>query len=114
MSELITLNGIDETSILPPQMAAVILGLTSNIKTRGRKALAGICVDGILNGEPTAALLVALTIGVAGYITRLPGATGDVIPGTWSRKTNVFHPFISGIADVLLGTMRRRKPGVGI
>lgn len=100
--------------LLPTQMAGVILALTNHLKTRGRKAFAGFCTDALVDGVLVSGAISALIACAAAYITRVTGSTGDLVPGTWSRKTNTFHPFISGIADTILGTMRRRKIGVGI
>jgi hypothetical protein len=113
--ENITLAGTDTTGeLLPTQMAAVALALTTHLKTRGRKAIAGFCTDALVDGVLVSGAISALIGFAAAYVTRVTGSTGDLVPGTWSRKTNTFHPFISGIADTIMGTMRRRKIGVGI
>lgn len=113
--ENITLVGGDTLGeLLPTQMAGVVLALTNHLKTRGRKAIAGFCTDALVDGVLVSGAISALIAFAAAYITRVTGSTGDLVPGTWSRKTNTFHPFISGIADTIMGTMRRRKIGVGI
>lgn len=114
-TENIPLVGADVIGeLLPTQMAGVVLALTNHLKTRGRKAIAGFCTDALLDGVLVSGAISALILYAAAYITRVTGSTGDLVPGTWSRKTNTFYPFISGIAATILGTMRRRKIGVGI
>lgn len=111
----ISLVGVDVIGeILPTQMAAVALALTTHLKTRGRKAIAGFCTDALVDGVLISGAISSLIGFAAAYVTRITGSTGDLVPGTWSRKTSTFYPFISGIANTVMGTMRRRKIGVGI
>ncbi len=107
-------SGVAVDDAFPNQMAAVILGITSALKTRGRKAIAGFVDTSAVAGLLTGGALIQLALAMSIYVSHLHGSTGDLVPGTWTRATNTFHPFIGGVADAILGTMRRRKPGIGI
>jgi hypothetical protein len=53
-----------------------------------------------------------LVTAATAYITTIGGGGVNLIPGVVD-KNHVFHAFTSGVVDTLLGSMRRRKIGVG-
>lgn len=104
--------GTDTQDPLPNQMAAVILGKVLGRRGFGRKFFAGIS-EGAQSGGTLIGSLVTTLVGVAtAYITPHGGGAIWLTPGVIDSAHN-FHAFTSGVVDVLLGSMRRRKIGVG-
>jgi hypothetical protein len=56
----------------------------------------------------------ALASLLAAYLTPFEGIGGGTITPGVLDKNESFRPFVSGLVSSVLGTMRRRKPGVGI
>lgn len=112
-SEPYTKVGTDAASEgLPLQSAAVILGKVDNYRAFGRKFFPAITEVNQLFGNAVAGLITAMTQAAVGYISAQISGGISLTPGILG-KTGVFHAFVSGVVDGILGTQRRRKAGVG-
>lgn len=99
---------------LPNQSAVVLIAKSAGIHGVGRKFLAGLSETQQVAGTMIAGIAVDLALVLANYITPFTGiGGGTIIPGVLD-KTGTFRPFVGGFVSSLLGSMRRRKPGVGI
>lgn len=95
-------------------MSVVLVGKGAGLRKVGRKFLGVIgevCVSGnSLVGNYVTYAAAAL----AAYLTAFTGIGGGTItPGIVDKLGN-FVPFVGGFVSSLLGSMRRRKPGLGI
>lgn len=99
---------------LPNAVAIVLLGKAPGLRHVGRKFLSAIPENlTTANALVGAGITYAASVLLA-YITPFTGIGGGVItPGVIDVVGN-FHPFTGGIVSSLLGSMRRRKPGIGI
>jgi hypothetical protein len=107
------IDGTDIADSLPFQAALVLVGKAVGKRAMGRKFIAGLTegtqAAGVLTvtaAAHAAALLVA-------YITPFEGLGGGTITPGILTKAGTFAPFVSGLVSSVLGSMRRRKPGVG-
>ena len=99
---------------LPNQMAAVITANTPRPKSRGRKFLPGFVETAAIGGDLITAALTALTTALNHYIADETVADTDVLsPGVPRAGVNEFLEFTNGEVNSIMGTQRRRKPGVG-
>jgi hypothetical protein len=108
-----SVTGGSSGDALPNQVAAVMLGKVVGRRGFGRKFWSGISEVQQVSGSLVAGAIGHLVNLAAAYIA--PQTSGALVltPGVWD-KTNQFHGFTSAVVDVLLGTMRRRKIGVGL
>lgn len=109
----LTASGASASDALPGTMAGVVLGKSSGYRGFGRKFLSGILEADQTNGSIQSTLISLFTTFVAAYIATVWEGACALDPGTYNLKTETFHPFASGVVDILLGTQRRRKPMVG-
>ncbi len=102
------------TSMLMNAGAWVLIGKALGIRKMGRKFFSGLPTTMVANNTLTVTGLVYAAQALAGYLTPFTGLGGGTItPGVWGKDA-AFHPFVGGVVSAFLGTMRRRKPGVGI
>ena len=104
----------DVNEALPNQMAATVRATTPRPRSYGRKFIPGFTEGhqdgGILSGTAT----TALANFVADYIDDIDlGAVGALSPGVPRTNEEVFLDFITGVVNDVMGTQRKRKPGVG-
>lgn len=100
--------------MMPNFVAAVILGLVTGSHSRGRKFFSG-WIESAVNGNILiTAPLAALVTAALNYVSPYEPITGSILTPGIIDKTGTFRPFTSGVVASLLGTMRRRKPGLGI
>lgn len=110
-----TIEGTGIQDPLPNQMAAVARGVTNRPKTFGRKFLYGWVETCALGGDLITAALTALADFVDLYIEDIDmGTVGALSPGVVRTGVDDFRDFRSGVANSIMGTQRRRKPGVGV
>lgn len=106
--------GANEGDVLPNLVAATIIGKVTGSKGFGRKFFSGISeaqttVDALIAGA-----LANMALAALAYVSPVLGdGTDRLDPGLW-MKDEAFHTFSTGVVSSLLGTMRRRKPGLGI
>lgn len=99
---------------LPNLVSAVIVGKVPFQRGFGRKFFSGM-VESMCAGDALISnALIALGGAALAYVSVYFGSNSGVLgPGIF-KKDNTFHAFSQGFASSLLGTMRRRKPGLGI
>ena len=95
-------------------LAIVFIGVASSFHGHGRKFISGLA-EATVSGNVIAAGAVAdMATALAHYIGVYTSVhSGTLTPGVLD-KAGGFHSFSSGFVSSLLGTMRRRKPGIGI
>ena len=98
----------------PNQIAPVLIAHTIRPKSRGRKFLMGF-VDTAANGSSlVSGALTALANALAVYLADEVVTTGNVLsPGVPRTNVNTFLELSTGAVNSVVGTQRRRKPGVG-
>jgi hypothetical protein len=107
-------DGVAEAEPLPYQSALVLIGKAAGLRGIGRKFISGIGEDYGSAGVMIASYLIDAALVLAAYVTPFEGLGGGTITPGILDKSGSFRPFVSGWVSSLLGTMRRRKPGVGI
>lgn len=95
-------------------VAAVLIAKAPGIRAIGRKFFSGLC-EGAVNGNSlVAAAMVSAATALTHYITPYTSANGSILTPGIVKKDGSFSPFVGGFVSSLLGTCRRRKPGLGI
>lgn len=109
-----TYSGGSGSQQAPNSVAAVFLGKIAYSRAFSRKWFSGLAKDSLTGNSLAAAAITAFAIALTAYVNPIiDPAHGNLTPGMVT-KDKVFHPFAVGILSGLLGSMRRRKPGVGI
>lgn len=110
----VTYAGGVSGDVLPNASAAVLLGKASGLRHVGRKFLSAISEAKSDGNTLLAGAMVDAAAALLAYVTPLTTILGtELTPGILD-KAGTFHPFVSGVVSSILGSMRRRKPGVGI
>lgn len=113
-SQSITKVGTAGGTALPNRVAGVVIGKVSGSRSFGRKFLSGMNTGALSGNSWIAGLLAQLVTFTGHWISTYNGlGFGSIVPGIYT-KTGVFKPFVSGIVDGLIGSITRRKPGLGI
>lgn len=108
------LTGSGTGEALPNIVSLVLLGKAAGIRHIGRKFFSGL-VEGATVGNVLAGAVVAqVATALLGYITPFTGIGGGTLTPGVRTEGGVFHPFVGGVVSSLMGSMRRRKPGLGI
>lgn len=98
----------------PNQIAAVLVGNTSRPKSRGRKFLPGFVETASDGSDLVTAAVTAMGVALAHYIADETVSGDNVLsPGVLREGVETFLPFTDGVVNSVVGTQRRRKPGVG-
>jgi hypothetical protein len=110
---------IDETGngtgdALPNQSAIVFIAKAAGLHGLGRKFFGTVPESLQVGGLLIAGAATLIANILEAYITPFTGIGGGTITPGVLDKTGTFRPFVSGFVSSLLGTMRRRKPGIGI
>jgi hypothetical protein len=99
---------------LPNQIAPVLVANTLRPKTRGRKFLLPLADDAADGSDWVTAVITALTTSLNHLIADQSISTGNVLsPGVPRVGVDSFQEFTDGVVNSIVGTQRRRKPGVG-
>lgn len=102
------------TDVFPNQVAPVIVANTARPKSRGRKFFSAFAENSALGSELIGAAITALGVSLNHYLADETVAGDNVlVPGVPRESADVFLPFTDGLVNSILGTQRRRKPGVG-
>ena len=102
------------TDSLPNAVALVLLGKATGIKHVGRKFFSGLSETYSATNTLVGGAIPLMAAALLAYVTPFTGIGGGLIqPGVVS-SAGTFHPFVGGSVSSLLGSMRRRKPGLGI
>lgn len=99
---------------MPNQMAAVVTALTKTPKRRGRKFLPGYAENTATEGILETAVVTALTAFASEYIDSITTlANVEFVAGVVAEAADAFSAFYAAEVNNVMGTQRRRKPGVG-
>lgn len=116
------LIGVDTLNFAPTgilaqevnSVAMVLIGKALGVRRMGRKFFSGLSLGTVLGNSLTGGALALAVSMLAAYVTPFTGIGGGTITPGILDKTLTFRPFVGGIVSTFLGSMRRRKPGVGI
>lgn len=109
-----TFTPTGSTDTLPNQIAPYLIFKTSRPKTVGRKFLFPFLETSQDAGVLTSAAMVVLNSFAAEAMTYISLAAENVlIPGVVRTAVDAWHSFYAVIANAIVGTQRRRRPGVG-
>jgi len=98
----------------PNQIAPVLVANTNRPKTRGRKFLPGFVETSALGGDLVAAAITAMGTALNHYLAdEQVTVNNDLSPGVPRDGVDDFREFTDGSVNSVVGTQRRRKPGVG-
>lgn len=100
--------------VFPNQMAAVISAATAIPKRIGRKFFAGFAENQATGGELIGTALTALAAAAVDYMAWGPmGGSNYLVPVIPDANSAVSNGITAVTANSIMGTQRRRKPGVG-
>jgi hypothetical protein len=99
---------------LPQQDAYIVIGKTAIKRTLGRKFLPAIPESVQNAGLINSTARTALANYCALWTTAVTISGTLLTPGTYNRKTSLFHAFTGYRVDPYTATQRRRRTGVGI
>lgn len=106
-------NGTAEQ--LPSQSSAFAVGKTARPKTVGRKFLPPFTEDCQAGTYLTTAALAAVVAWTDYYINDIViVALNNLVSGVPRTAVEAWYPFTLGLVTDLLGSQRRRRPGVGL
>ena len=108
----ITNESLDDQ--FPNQVAATLTANTVRPKSRGRKFAPPFVETSALAGDLIGGAVTALTDALSHYIADETVSGENVLsPGVIRAGVDTFLEFTTGVVNSILGTQRRRKPGVG-
>lgn len=109
----ITFSGAGEQE--PDQIAPFIVFGTARPKTKGRKFLFGLPEGGAVGSYLISSAVTALTAAAAEALaSAVIGPLNTLNPGVPRVGVGVFYALLYGVVTNVVGTQRRRRPGVGI
>lgn len=110
----IDVDGVNTGQALLNAAAWVLIGKAPGIRHFGRKFISGIAEGNVNANVGDGSIGTVLAAALLDYISPVNGISGgSLIPGVVD-KNGSFWGFTGGVVSNLLGTMRRRKPGVGV
>lgn len=109
-----TITHTNTDNPFPNQIAPVLVANTTRPKSRGRKFLMG-CVETMADASDlVTAAVTAMGTALNHYLADENISTNnDLVVGVLREGANQFLEFTDGQANSIVGTQRRRKPGVG-
>lgn len=106
--------GTGVSEMLPNAVAGVLIAKTGFKRQLGRKFIAGLTEAAVNGNTLVVAAAGAFATSLMAYVTTWTAPSGSAwAPGVLG-KDGLFHIFLGGFVSGLLGSMRRRKPGLGI
>lgn len=109
-----TYTGATMTVHLPNAVSVVLMGKANGLRHVGRKFISGLATYLTDDNGLSAIGITRAADALLAYITPFTGLGGGIITPGVVTSAGVFHPFVGGVVSSILGSMRRRKPGVGI
>jgi hypothetical protein len=119
MQELIgsaasTVTPTNSDAVSPNQIAGTVRATTARPKSYGRKFIPGISQNQMSGSELVSGAVIALTAFMYFWLDDITlGGYGTLSPGVPRTAANQFLQFVTGEANAIVGTQRKRKPGVG-
>lgn len=120
--EVVELIGSDTPSITftgateqwPSQVSAVMVGNTTRPKSRGRKFFVPFLETAASASDLVAAVITALGTALNHYLAdQAIDVDNTLSPGVPRSAADTFLEFSNGAVNSVVGTQRRRKPGIG-
>jgi hypothetical protein len=99
---------------LPNSVAYVLIGKALGVRKMGRKFLGVVPEVSNVGSMVATGVMAILADALLDYISPVTGIGGGILEPGIVDKLGTFHPFIGGMVSSLLGSMRRRKPGIGM
>lgn len=110
----VNLTGTNGAEPLPTQMAGVMVAYTLTKRVFARKFIAGLVVGATVGNILISTTLLALTNALTFWLSDFTAPSAKVYSPVTLTKSFTFVTFSQAIVDKIMGTMRRRKAGVGI
>lgn len=108
----LNLTGGLSSDSMPQQVAAVVVGITAS-RRRGKKFISGISEGNVTNGQLNSDFITILQAFGNTWIAGFMDGANQWNAGVCKAGGTDFLQFTSARVDLLTGTQRRRKPGVG-
>jgi hypothetical protein len=101
-------------AVSPNQIAATVRATTARPKSYGRKFVPGFSQNQMSGSELISGAVIALTSFLFYYLSDITlGGYGTLSPGVPRTEADTFLEFVTGVVNDIVGTQRKRKPGVG-
>jgi hypothetical protein len=110
---VISNTGESISDMLPHACAPVITAKTMAPKSRGRKFIAGVTENNVDDSIPTGDLLTDLLGAAVVWLTDISLGTSFDLEPCITCIDGVMRLLVSTVISTVVGSMRRRKPGVG-
>jgi hypothetical protein len=107
-------SGSSTAQALANAVAFVLIGKAPGKRKMGRKFFSGLTEDTGQVNTLADSVLSAAALTLLAYITPFTGIGGGTITPGILDKDGSFKAFVGGVVSSYLGSMRRRKPGIGI
>lgn len=107
-------DGQSSTEGLLNAAAVVLIGKASGLRKVGRKFLGAISEGASSGNGLVSSALINAAAALVNYISPVNGIGGGTLTPGIVSSGGTFHAFVGGSVSSLLGTMRRRKPNVGM
>lgn len=95
-------------------LAQCIVGTVGLYHGRGRKFFSGLSEDAVQGNVLHSSALANFVSAAAAYVTPFTTTGGSLVTPGIIGKDGTFYAFAAGFVSSVIGTMRRRKPGIGI
>lgn len=106
--------GTNAGGLIPNAVAVVFIAKALGVRHLGRKFFSGNVETNVSGNALITTAMSAAAVSLLAYITPFTGIGGGVITPGIRDASGTFRPFVGGSVSSLLGSMRRRKPGIGI
>lgn len=107
-------GAVQSGDFLPNAVAIVLLGKAAGARHVGRKFFSGLPESTAFENGLAVGVASTVAAVLAAYITPFTGIGGGVITPGVVTSSGTFHAFLGGSVSSFLGSIRRRKPSVGI
>lgn len=98
---------------LPQMDCAIVNGRTGRPQTFARKYIGALSEGNIADGSLTSTVLTALSDYITEWLTSIALTGGDLVACVLSKYENPsgynWWPIVSGVANAIIGTQRRRR-----
>lgn len=107
-------TGTGAGDFLPNLVSVVMVAKCFGRRLMGRKFFSGLIESASNDNSLGSAAFTAFAAATVDWIAPFTSTGLSILTPGIKDKTNAFRPFTSGVVSSLLGSMRRRKPGIGI
>lgn len=107
-------EGTNVGQALANAVAGVLIAKAPGARHFGRKFISPLTEAVATGNLMDGVLMTAMASALLAYITPLTTVLGSTLTPGVVDKTGAFHAFVGGTVSSILGSIRRRKPGVGI